>query len=180
MNMDDMSGMSPSSTSMDMAMPTSSMAMMTPTSSPHSMSQQNPMPASMSGMKMPSSASQSFQAGMATSMPEMKNMCSLSGMEEMCTSHRNVVVGVCAALMVLATAAVVLRLFSRKLSAVPFWWDDIAIVASLFVSYVCSAITFVDADNGIGKHFETVSMGSVALVYKVYRRLRSFRSEAPD
>ncbi len=33
--------------------------------------------------------------------------------------------------VVLATIAVALRLFARKLSAAPFWWDDWTIVASL-------------------------------------------------
>ena len=33
--------------------------------------------------------------------------------------------------VVAATVAVALRLFARRLSAAPFWWDDWTIVASL-------------------------------------------------
>lgn len=41
--------------------------------------------------------------------------------------------------VVLATIAVALRLFARKLSSAPFWWDDWTIVASL-VSRGCIGI----------------------------------------
>ncbi|KAG8528432.1 uncharacterized protein KY384_007350 [Bacidia gigantensis] len=161
-----MSGMTPSSTSsmdMNMIMKTASMNMPMPTMSTSMISSPT---TTMGGMDIASAVSQSPQAGLATSMAEMNDMCALPGMQEMCNSQTRTVVGVCAALLVLATMAVALRLLSRKLSALPFWWDDLIIVASLAISYTCSAITFVDANNGIGRHFETVQPSSVNLVYR--------------
>ena len=100
-------------------------------------------------------------------MAEIKNMCSLPGMHDMCNTHTHTLVGVCAALLALATTAVMLRLVSRRLSALTFWWDDVMIVASLLVSYACSALTLVDANNGVGRHFETVPQSSVDMLFKV-------------
>ena len=70
-------------------------------------------------------------------------------------------------LLLLATAAVMLRMISRKVSALPYWWDDTVIVASLIASYGCSAIAFIGAENGVGKHFETVPKSSVKLLLRV-------------
>ena len=39
--------------------------------------------------------------------------------------------GITATLLAVATIAVVLRLFARKLSTASFWWDDWTIVAAL-------------------------------------------------
>ena len=94
-------------------------------------------------------------------------MCTLPGMEHMCNTHTHELVGACAALLALATTAVMLRLLSRRLSALTFWWDDVMIIASLMVSYACSALTFVDANNGVGRHFETVPQSSVNMLFKV-------------
>lgn len=96
----------------------------------------------------------------------MRNMCSLPGMQDMCNDNARLLIGVCTALLVLATSAVILRLISRRISALPFWWDDVAITLSLLVSYGCSALAFVDARAGVGRHFETVSENHVVLLFK--------------
>ena len=100
-------------------------------------------------------------------MAQINDMCSLPGMQSMCDSHTHILVGVCTVLLVLATTAVAMRFVARRLSALPFWWDDMAILLSLAVSYLCSALTFVDAENGVGRHFETVPQSSVDLLFKV-------------
>jgi len=79
---------------------------------------------------MASAIAEAPQAGML-SMADMKNMCSLPGMKAMCLSNTSIVIGLCAALLALATIAVMLRLISRWLSALPFWYDDAAILLSL-------------------------------------------------
>ncbi|KAL9101799.1 MAG: hypothetical protein Q9163_002970, partial [Psora crenata] len=120
----------------------------------------------MEGMAMASAIANAPEAGMATSMAEIRNMCSLPGMEKMCADTTDILVVACAALLVLSTTAVILRLVARKLSTVALWWDDMTILLSLAVSYACSALTFVDADIGVGRHFETVSQSSVNLLFK--------------
>lgn len=42
--------------------------------------------------------------------------------------------GITATLLAVATIAVVLRLFARKLSKASFWWDDWTIMAALVTS----------------------------------------------
>ena len=42
--------------------------------------------------------------------------------------------GIMASLVAVATIAVLLRLFSRRLSQAPFWWDDWTVVAALVTS----------------------------------------------
>ena len=100
-------------------------------------------------------------------MPEEKDICSSPGTQEMFTSQARVVTRICAALMVLATVAVVSRLISRKLSTAPFWWDDALSVISLAISYACFTISFVEAKHGVGRHSDTVSLKSVHLLVKV-------------
>ncbi|KAL9125036.1 MAG: hypothetical protein Q9217_005706 [Psora testacea] len=125
-----------------------------------------PNSASMGGMAMASLIANAPQAGMATSMADIKNMCSVPGMQDMCAYHTDTMVGVCAALLVLATTAVMLRLIAMRLSTWTFWWDDVAILLSLVLSYACSALTFIDADNGVGRHFETVRKANVDMLFK--------------
>ena len=49
----------------------------------------------------------------------------------MCQDNTHTVIGTCIGLMILSTAAVLLRLASRRVSALSFWWDDAVIISSL-------------------------------------------------
>ncbi|KAM0795686.1 hypothetical protein BDR22DRAFT_893930 [Usnea florida] len=142
----------------------------------------------MGGAAMASSIMNNPQAGMATSMATMKDMCNLPGMGQMCQDNTHIVIGTCIGLMVLSTSAVLLRLASRRVSTLSFWWDDAVIISSLVsamelppsatfntgglthnsqaVSFACSALMLVDARNGVGRHFETVPQASVVLLFK--------------
>ena len=80
---------------------------------------------------MASSIMNDPQAGIATSMATMKDMCALPGMSQMCEDDTHIVIGTCIGLMVLSTLAVLLRLASRRISALSFWWDDAVIISSL-------------------------------------------------
>ncbi|KAF6218804.1 hypothetical protein HO133_005347 [Letharia lupina] len=169
-NMPGMNGMATSTTSTSstvaqMVMATAkamSPAAMVPTA-------MSPTPATsttMGGAAMASSILNNPQAGMATSMATMKDMCALPGMSQMCQDNTHIVIGTCIGLMILSTAAVLLRLASRRVSALSFWWDDAVIISSLMVSFTCSALMLVDAKNGVGRHFETVPESSVVLLFK--------------
>ena len=80
---------------------------------------------------MASSIMDNLQAGMATSMATMKDMCAQPGMSQMCQDNTHVVLGTCIGLMILSTSAVLLRLASRRVSTLSFWWDDATILLSL-------------------------------------------------
>ena len=91
-----------------------------------------PPPASltMDSQAMASAIAHAPQAGMYD-MATMQNMCSLPGMGQMCQNTTRLLIAVTVALMALATMAVVLRLLSRRVSALTYWWDDTAILAAL-------------------------------------------------
>lgn len=64
--------------------------------------------------------------------------------------------------IIVAVAAVILRLISRRLSAAHFWWDDGLIVMGLFLSFGSSAFNFSGvfstlSDLGIYADWEFVS-----------------------
>ena len=59
--------------------------------------------------------------------------------------------------LVVAIFAVILRLTSRWLSAAPFWWDDRFMIVGLVLTFGSSALNFVAANHGAGKHQELVS-----------------------
>ena len=80
---------------------------------------------------MASSIMNNPQAGMATSMATMKDMCALPGMSQMCQDNTHVVISTCISLMFLSICAVLLRLVSRRVSTLSFWWDDATIILSL-------------------------------------------------
>ncbi|CAD6589656.1 MAG: hypothetical protein ASARMPREDX12_003920 [Alectoria sarmentosa] len=118
--------------------------------------------ATMAGAAMASSIINDPQAGMAT----VKNMCASPGMSQMCQDNTHIVIGTCIGLIVLSTSAVLLRLASRRVSALSFWWDDAVIILSLMGSFACSALMLIDAKNGVGRHFETVPESSVVILFK--------------
>ncbi|KAK4695498.1 hypothetical protein P7C71_g2266, partial [Lecanoromycetidae sp. Uapishka_2] len=97
-------------------------------------------------------------------------MCSLPGMQAMCQDNTRALVGIGAALLVLATTAVILRLASRRMSALTFWWDDVAIIASLVLYTICitlvklSILLFYYRLFGVRKTFRRVIVAALALV----------------
>ncbi|KAL8949239.1 MAG: hypothetical protein Q9222_004638 [Ikaeria aurantiellina] len=71
--------------------------------------------------------------------------------------------------LVMAIAAVILRLISRHLSAAKFWWDDGLIVVGLFLDFGSAAFNFSAARNGAGRHHPIVPEAQqVALAKIIY------------
>ena len=64
-------------------------------------------------------------------MATLKDMCALPGMSQMCQDNTHIVIGTCIGLMLLSTFAVLLRLASRRVSTLSFWWDDAVMISSL-------------------------------------------------
>ncbi|KAI4188042.1 MAG: hypothetical protein L6R41_002419 [Letrouitia leprolyta] len=62
------------------------------------------------------------------------------------------IIAASAALIVLTTVFVLLRLLSRRLSRVGLWWDDLLVVIALAFCIVTCSLNFIQLGNGFGRH----------------------------
>ncbi|RDW56862.1 hypothetical protein BP5796_12929 [Coleophoma crateriformis] len=70
-------------------------------------------------------------------------------------------------LIILATAAVVLRLIARRTRRIDLWWDDYTIMISLFLTYFLYAVQIADAKLGMRVHITEVPADNLTLLLKL-------------
>ncbi|MDI1491216.1 MAG: hypothetical protein OHK93_002423 [Ramalina farinacea] len=66
--------------------------------------------------------------------------------------QRGRIIGSLVATLVITDIFVVLRLVSRKLARVGYWWDDVWAVIAMLFSNACIIILFCELPNGYGRH----------------------------
>lgn len=88
---------------------------------------------------------------------------------DLAEDHRAANDAVVAALLLVATIALVLRLVCRRMNNTGFKADDYSMVAALFFTYASGALSLTAARFGAGRHVWSLTAAQVSMAGQVRR-----------
>ncbi|KAL8634910.1 MAG: hypothetical protein Q9226_009414, partial [Calogaya cf. arnoldii] len=97
-----------------------------------------------------------------------KDLC-LTAIPSLAESRGGELVATVTVLMVIATIAVILRLYARKVSGAKFGTDDYLIIVALILTYGLDINSYYAIKAGTGRHMITLTLDQITSFVKTYQ-----------
>ncbi|KAI4269949.1 MAG: hypothetical protein L6R38_007281 [Xanthoria sp. 2 TBL-2021] len=108
-----------------------------------------------------------FRSGTAT-FSVAKDLC-LTAIPSLAESRGGELVATVTVLMIIATIAVILRLYARRISGAKFGTDDYMIVVALILTYGLDINSYYAIKAGTGRHMITLTLDQITSFVKTYQ-----------
>ncbi|KAL8884651.1 MAG: hypothetical protein Q9215_007353 [Flavoplaca cf. flavocitrina] len=104
---------------------------------------------------------------MRSTFAAAKDLC-LTAIPSLAESRGGELVATVTVLMIIATIAVILRLYARKVSGAKFGTDDYLIVVALILTFGLDTNSYYSIKAGTGRHMITLSLDQIESFIKTY------------